>query len=87
LALISFLLAFVSLPGHSSVLDHDSLLYIIEENEDDSLRIRALIDFATDIRDEYPDSAFIYLQNAEDIAENINNTYLLSVIHTEEGAY
>ena len=30
------------------VLDHDSLLNIIEEYEDDSIKIKAYIDFAED---------------------------------------
>jgi len=67
------------------VLDHDSLLQVIEEYEDDSLKIQAYIDFAEDIRKDHPDSAFIFLQSAEDLAININHTYFLSVIHNEEG--
>jgi tetratricopeptide (TPR) repeat protein len=66
-------------------LDHDSLLYIIEESGDDSLRITALLDLAIEIKGDYPDSAFLYLEDAEQIAINIENTYLLSVIHSEEG--
>ncbi len=66
-------------------LDHDSLLYIIEESGDDSLRITALLDLAIDIKDDYPDSAFLFLEDAEQIALNIENAYLLSVIHNEEG--
>jgi len=69
----------------ASTLDHDSLLLIIEEYEDDSLKAKAMIDFAEDIREEYPDSAFIFLENAEEIAEAINNNFLLSVIHAKEG--
>lgn len=67
------------------VLDHDSLLHIIEEYEDDSLKTKALLDFAKEIREEYPDSAFIYLQAAEEIAEKMQDSYFLTVIHTEEG--
>lgn len=70
---------------HAKPLDHDSLLYIIAEYEDDSLKAQALIDFAEDIRIEYPDSAFIYLEDAEAIATTANYTFLLSVIHTKKG--
>ena len=70
----------------ASTVDHDSLLYIIEEFEDDSIKAQALIDFAKDIKDEYPDSAFIYLQAAEDIAEEMKSNYFLSVVHAEEGS-
>ncbi|MCK5338203.1 MAG: tetratricopeptide repeat protein [Bacteroidales bacterium] len=68
-----------------STLDHDSLLYILEEHQDDSIAAQALIDFAGDIIDDFPDSAFLYLEDAEEIAEDINNTYLLAVIHAQEG--
>jgi len=67
------------------VLDHDSLLNIIEEYEDDSIKIKAYIDFAEDIRKDYPDSAFIFLQIAEEIATRENSPYFLSVIHNQEG--
>jgi len=70
---------------HASVLDHDSLLNIIEEYEDDSLKIRAYIDFAEDIRKDHPDSAFIFLETAEELASKINSDYFLSVIHNQEG--
>lgn len=70
---------------HASLFDHDSLLYIIQEYEDDSLKAKALIDFSSDISAEFPDSAFIYLQNAEALAVEIQNTYLLSLIHVNEG--
>ena len=69
----------------ASNLNHDSLFYIIEESDDDSLRVRALINFANDIEKEFPDSAFLTLEQAEEIAKSINSTYLLSVIYSEEG--
>ena len=69
----------------ASVLDHDSLLYIIEQHQDDSIAAQALIDFAGDIIDDFPDSAFLYLEDAEEIAVDINSTYLLAVIHEKEG--
>jgi len=48
------------------LLDHDSLLLIIEERDDDSLKVQAIIDFAVDILEDYPDSAFVYLEKARD---------------------
>ena len=69
----------------ASTLDHDSLLYIIEDIDDDSLRMTALYDLAEDIRIEYPDSAFIFFERAEQIAAEGNNSYMLSLIHVEEG--
>jgi tetratricopeptide (TPR) repeat protein len=85
LILIYFFLTCLLIQVQASDLVHDSLIYIIEEYEDDSLRIQALIDFADDIDEEYPDSAFIYLQTAEEIAKEIQSNYLLSVIHVKEG--
>lgn len=69
----------------ASKLDHDSLFNIIYQGENDSLRIEALIDFAEDIDDDFPDSAFIFLEQAEGIAQRINNVHLLSEIHLIEG--
>lgn len=83
------ILVFIMIPvsGISEpALDHDSLLYIIEEYEDDSIKAKALIDFAKNIKDEYPDSAFIFLQAAEEIAKEMQSSYFLSVVHTEEGS-
>jgi len=76
----------ISISGiNAMVLDHDSLLYLIRETDDDSIKARALIDLALDIKDEFPDSTFIFLEEAEKIAIEINDTYLLSTIYTEEG--
>lgn len=84
LSILIILLCMAPVLG-ASTLDHDSLLNIIREYEDDSLKARAYIDFAEDIRDEYPDSAFVFLQVAEELAMNVNSNYLLSVIHNQEG--
>jgi len=67
------------------LLDHDSLLLIIEERDDDSLKVQAIIDFAVDILEDYPDSAFVYLEKAEAIAEDLHNIHFLAVIHEREG--
>ena len=69
----------------AGMYDHDSLLYVIEEYEDDSLKIKAYINFAQDIRDEHPDSAFIFLETAEELAIHRKSHYFLSIIHREEG--
>lgn len=79
------LLFFLPFVNVASSLDHDSLFNIIDQTENDSIRIKALIDLAEDIDDEYPDSAYIFLENAESIALQNNNIHMLSQIHVIEG--
>lgn len=84
LLLICFLLGFPIL-GNALELDHDSLLYIIEEHEDDSIEAKALLYLALDISKEYPDSAFLYLEDAGLIASELSNNHLLAKVHMEKG--
>lgn len=84
IVLICLLLGFPVL-SNALVLDHDSLIYIIEIHEDDSIEAVALIHLALDIKQEYPDSAFIYLEEAERIALDLHSAYLLSEINMEQG--
>lgn len=69
----------------ASVLDHDSLFTVINESDNDSIKVTALISLAMDMDDEYPDSAFILLEKAERIALRNKNAHQLSFIHLEEG--
>lgn len=82
--LVCILLGF-SLSGSAMLLDHDSLLYIIEEHEDDSIEAKALLNLAMDISKEYPDSAFLYLEDAGLIASELRNNHLLARVHMEKG--
>lgn len=83
--IITFFLVLSGICTQAMVLDHDSLLYIIAETENDSIKARALVDFALDLKEDYPDSAFLYLEDAEVVTKDINNTLLLTEIYTEEG--
>jgi tetratricopeptide (TPR) repeat protein len=65
--LVGFMALVISLPIKLNALDTDSLVYIIDHEESDSSKIKAILELSEELYMEYPDSAFIYLQEASDL--------------------